>query len=87
MPAKPVVRTGWIIQVGALDTESEARQRLDAARGASKLLNDADSFTETVSKGNKTFYRARFAGLDQNSAEAACRSLKRSEISCIAIRN
>ena len=86
-PAKPAVRSGWIIQVGALDTEGEARQRLDAARGASKLLNEADSFTETVSKGSKTFYRARFAGLDQNSAEAACRSLKRSEISCIAIRN
>lgn len=86
-PAKPVVRSGWIIQVGALDTEGEARQRLDAARGASKLLSEADSFTETVSKGSKTFYRARFAGLDQNSAEAACRSLKRSEISCIAIKN
>jgi D-alanyl-D-alanine carboxypeptidase len=86
-PAKPVTRTGWIIQVGALDTESEARQRLDAARDASKLLNEADPFTETVSKGNKTLYRARFAGLDQNSAEAACRSLKRSEISCITIRN
>ncbi len=86
-PAKPVVRTGWIIQVGALDSESEARQRLDAARDASKLLNEADPFTETVSKGNKTLYRARFAGLDQNSAEAACRSLKRSEISCITIRN
>jgi D-alanyl-D-alanine carboxypeptidase len=86
-PAKPVVRTGWIIQVGALDSESEARQRLDAARDASKLLSEADPFTETVSKGNKTLYRARFAGLDQNSAEAACRSLKRSEISCITIRN
>ncbi|WP_424630997.1 serine hydrolase [Bradyrhizobium sp. SYSU BS000235] len=86
-PAKPVVRSGWIIQVGALDSESEARQRLDTARGASKLLTDADPFTEAVSKGSKTFYRARFAGLSQNSAEAACRSLKRSEISCIAIRN
>lgn len=86
-PSKPVVRSGWIIQVGALDSEGEARQRLDAARGASKLLNEADSFTETVSKGSKTFYRARFAGLDEKSAEAACRSLKRSEISCIAIRN
>lgn len=86
-PAKPVVRSGWIIQVGALDSENEARQRLDAARGASKLLTGADPFTEAVSKGSKTFYRARFAGLDQSSAEAACRSLKRSEISCIAIRN
>jgi D-alanyl-D-alanine carboxypeptidase len=85
---KTVARSGWIIQVGALETESEARQRLNAARGsASKLLSDAEQFTETVSKGSKTLYRARFAGLNQDSAEAACRTLKRSDISCIAIRN
>jgi D-alanyl-D-alanine carboxypeptidase len=85
---KPVARSGWIIQVGALESESEARQRLNAARGsASKLLSDAEQFTETVSKGSKTLYRARFAGLNQDSAEAACRTLKRSDISCIAIRN
>ena len=85
---KPVVRSGWIIQVGALESESEARQRLDAARGsAGKLLGSADPFTETVAKGNKTLYRARFAGLNQDSAEAVCRTLKRSDISCIAIRN
>jgi D-alanyl-D-alanine carboxypeptidase len=85
---KAVARSGWIIQVGALESESEARQRLNAARGsASKLLSDAEQFTETVSKGSKTLYRARFAGLNQDSAEAACRTLKRSDISCIAIRN
>ena len=85
---KTVARSGWIIQVGALESESEARQRLNAARGsASKQLGDADPFTEIVSKGSKTLYRARFAGLSQDSAEAACRALKRSDISCIAIRN
>ncbi len=88
MGKQHAVRSGWIIQVGALESESEARMRLNAARGtASKLLSSADPFTETVSKGNKTLYRARFAGLSQDSAEAACRALKRSEISCIAIRN
>ena len=85
---KPVIRSGWIIQVGALESETEARQRLDAAKGsAGKLLGSADPFTETVAKGNKTLYRARFAGLNQDSAEAVCRTLKRSDISCIAIRN
>jgi D-alanyl-D-alanine carboxypeptidase len=81
-------RSGWIIQVGALESEREARQRLEAARdNARALLGSADPFTETVSKGRKTLYRARFAGLDQGSAEAACRKLKRSDISCITIRN
>jgi D-alanyl-D-alanine carboxypeptidase len=85
---KTTARSGWMIQVGALESESEARQRLHAARGsASKLLGEAEQFTETVSKGSKTLYRARFAGLNQGSAEAACRTLKRSDISCIAIRN
>jgi D-alanyl-D-alanine carboxypeptidase len=50
-------------------------------------LGAADPFTETVAKGSKTLYRARFAGLSQDSAEAVCRTLKRSDISCIAIRN
>jgi D-alanyl-D-alanine carboxypeptidase len=81
--------TGWIIQVGALESESEARQRLDAARSqAHGLLSKADPFTEpVVSKGEKKLFRARFAGLERDQAEAVCRTLKRSEISCITVKN
>jgi D-alanyl-D-alanine carboxypeptidase len=89
-PAAPaVVRTGWIVQVGALESESEAKQRIDLARAkASALLSKADPFTETtVSKDNRTLYRARFAGLDRDSAEAVCRTLKRADISCMTVRN
>jgi D-alanyl-D-alanine carboxypeptidase len=87
---KPVaIRSGWIIQVGALETEGEARQRLEAARDrAHGMLGKADPFTEpVVAKGEKKLFRARFAGLDQDQAEAVCRTLKRSDISCITIRN
>jgi D-alanyl-D-alanine carboxypeptidase len=89
-PAAPaVVRTGWIVQVGALESESEAKQRIDLARTkASALLSKADPFTETtVSKDNRTLYRARFAGLDRDSAEAVCRTLKRADICCMTVRN
>jgi D-alanyl-D-alanine carboxypeptidase len=89
-PAAPaVVRTGWIVQVGALESETEAKQRIDLARTkASALLSKADPFTETtVSKDNRTLYRARFAGLDRDSAEAVCRTLKRADISCMTVRN
>jgi D-alanyl-D-alanine carboxypeptidase len=81
--------TGWIVQVGALETESEAQQRIDAARNqAGGLLAKADPFTEPVlTKGDKKLYRARFAGLDRDQAEAVCRALKRSDFSCITIRN
>ena len=89
-PIKPVaVHTGWIIQVGALESESEARQRIEAARNqAHGLLSKADPFTEpVVAKGERKLYRARFAGLDRDQAEAVCRTLKRSDISCITVRN
>jgi D-alanyl-D-alanine carboxypeptidase len=87
---RPVAsHTGWIIQVGALDSESEAKLRLDAAREQARgLLGKADPFTETVvGRGEKKLFRARFAGLDRDQAEAVCKTLKRSEISCITIKN
>ncbi len=87
---KPVAaHTGWIIQVGALETESEARQRLETARSQARgLLAKADPFTEpVVAKGERKLFRARFAGLDRDQAEAVCRTLKRSDISCITVRN
>jgi D-alanyl-D-alanine carboxypeptidase len=92
-PASPpkgeTAHTGWIVQVGALESESEARQRLEAARNqAHGLLNKADSFTEpVVAKGDRTLFRARFAGLDRDQAEAVCRALKRNDMSCITVRN
>ena len=86
-PEKPV-RSGWMIQVGAFGDEKEARVRLSSVQSrAKKLLNGADPFTETVTKGEKTLYRARFAGLDKDKAEAACRTLKRSDIACLALKN
>jgi D-alanyl-D-alanine carboxypeptidase len=87
---KPLAsHSGWIIQVGALESESEARQRLDAARNqAHGLLSKADPFTEpVVAKGERKLFRARFAGLERDQAEAVCRTLKRSEISCITVKN
>jgi D-alanyl-D-alanine carboxypeptidase len=87
---KPVaVHTGWIIQVGALESESEARQRLEVARDQARgMLSKADSFTEpVVAKGERKLFRARFAGLDSDQAEAVCRTLKRSDISCFTVKN
>jgi D-alanyl-D-alanine carboxypeptidase len=87
-PAKPVVRSGWMIQVGAYPAEQEAKQRLSAVQSkASKILNGADPFTETVDKGGTTYYRARFAGLDKDKAEAACKYLKKNDVECVTIKN
>lgn len=86
-PAKPV-RSGWIIQVGAFTTDGDAKERLSAVQSkAAKMLAGTDPFTETVDKGGSTFYRARFAGLDKDRAEAACKFLKRNDVECVTIRN
>jgi D-alanyl-D-alanine carboxypeptidase len=80
---------GWLIQVGAYEDEKEARQYLASAREkAAKLLARAEAYTEPVIvKGDKTLYRARFAGLEKDKAEAACRYLKRKDFVCMEIKN
>jgi D-alanyl-D-alanine carboxypeptidase len=81
-------RTGWIIQVGAFEELGEAKARLASAQEtAEKYLADGDPYTEPVTKGDKTLFRARFAGLKPSQAKAACRYLKRNDIVCLAIRN
>src|SRR5262249_31781215 len=83
------VHTGWIVQVGAPEREDEAKKRIEAARNSARgLLTKADPFTEPViAKDNRKLYRARFAGLERDQAEAVCRALRRSDISCITVRN
>ena len=80
--------SGWMIQAGAFDDEKEAKNRLDAVQDKAKhLLGKADPFTEKVSKGAKSLYRARFAGLEKDQAEAACKQLKHSDIPCMMLKN
>ena len=87
-PAAKPRSGGWMIQVGAFPDEIEAKQRLAAAQGKAKdQLSQADPFTERVAKGDKSLYRARFAGLDKDQAETACKQLKRSEIPCMLLKN
>jgi D-alanyl-D-alanine carboxypeptidase len=88
-PVAAMTHTGWIIQVGALESESEAKQRIDLARNQARgLLSKADPFTEpVVARDNRKLYRARFAGLERDQAEAVCKTLKRADISCITVRN
>jgi len=85
---KPQAHNGWIIQVGAYLAEEEAKARLAVVQSkAARLLAAADPFTEPVLKGEKTYYRARFAGLDKEQAEAVCNYLKRNDVECLTIKN
>ena len=81
-------RSGWIIQIGATDSEAGAKKLLDKARSTGhRALASAEPFTERVTKGDATLFRARFAGFDRDRAEAACKVLKRNEIACLALKN
>jgi D-alanyl-D-alanine carboxypeptidase len=85
--SKPVLRSGWAIQVGAFEEEAEAKERLSKAQAtATKILKKADPYTERTTKGEKTYYRARFAGFQRDEAQAACRQLKRNDIVCMALK-
>jgi D-alanyl-D-alanine carboxypeptidase len=81
------VRSGWIIQVGAYESEAEAKEKLSSAQSkAAALLQKTEAYTERTTKGEKTYYRARFAGFDRDRAEAACKRLKREDIACMALK-
>ena len=85
---QPQTHAGWIIQVGAFPAEGEAKQRLSSVQSrASKFLASADAFTETINKGESVWYRARFAGLGKEQAEAACNYLKHNDVDCMTIKN
>ena len=89
-PAAPQIHVhgGWLIQIGAFEGEDEAKQHLsDAQSKAGAILAAADPFTEPVQKGDKALYRARFAGFDKETAEAACKKLKRNDFACMALKN
>jgi len=80
--------TGWMIQLGATDDAGKATELLTRARSSGHAVPaGAKAFTEKVRKGNETLYRARFAGLEEESAESACKTLKRSGFSCFATKN
>jgi len=87
-PIPAVHYSGWIIQVGAFDVEREARDRLNAVQAkVGEKLKRASPFTEAIVTGDKTLYRARFAGVQKDQADAICRQLKRNDIACMTIRN
>ncbi len=79
--------SGTMIQIGASDQMGKANELLAKARGKAPALAGATPFTEKVKTGSGTLYRARFAGLTETKAEAACKSLKRSGFSCFTTKN
>ena len=86
--ASTPARGEWTIQIGATGSAREASDLLDKAKSDSRsALGAARPVTEKVRKGGATLYRARFAGLGPDQAQAACRTLKRSGFACFATKD
>ena len=81
-------KSGWVIQVGSVGSEAEARALLDKTSGkAAQLLASAEPFTERFQKGGTTYIRARFGGFaSQSTATKTCAALKKKSIACYAVQ-
>ncbi|KQT83598.1 D-alanyl-D-alanine carboxypeptidase [Aurantimonas sp. Leaf443] len=82
-------RSGWVVQIAAAPTESQAMAILAKAKAkAGGPLAHAEPFTQAVGSGSQTLHRARFAGFaDKAEAWDACAALKRNDFSCYAVAN
>jgi D-alanyl-D-alanine carboxypeptidase len=83
------VITGWKVQLAATPSQSSAEDVLDQALSkGSAVLAKASPYTEPVTVGDTTLYRARFAGfVDKNQARAACAYLTRHDFKCLALHD
>jgi cell division septation protein DedD len=74
---------GWMVELGAFPDEAGAKERLKTARDlAPSPLGTAEPFIERLTEGSGD-YRVRFARLDREGAEAACRDLSHNNIACV----
>ena len=74
------------VQIGAFPSAQEAERQLAATKGRATLLAHAKTFTQPVQQGDKTLYRARYAGLDSAAANEACNTLKTQGVSCLVFK-
>lgn len=77
----------FLIQVGAYASQSEAERQVAFVRTkAASLLEGHAAETPRVEKGNRAFYRARFAGFNSGKAAEACLELRRRALDCFVMK-
>ncbi len=82
----PVSGQRFEIQIGAYASAAEADRRLAATQAQVMVLRDKKPLRQTVTVGDKTLFRARFAGFDAQSAQAACAELQKQALNCLAFK-
>lgn len=85
--AVPPGRSRWEVQIAATDSEAAALSMLKSAKASlSSGHAGVAPYTEAVSTGGATLYRARFTGFDtQAEALSACKDLKARSYSCVVM--
>ena len=82
----PETASGYEIQIGAFASPAEADKKLATVQNQMPILQGHKPLRQTVTVGDKTLHRARFAGFDQAAAQAACAQLNRASINCLALK-
>ncbi len=76
----------WQIQVGAFAQRKMAKDRLDFILDKKfEPLKNAKSNIMQARKNGRDLFRVRFAGLDEDGAEAVCMSLQDDAVGCYAM--
>jgi D-alanyl-D-alanine carboxypeptidase len=75
------------IQIGAFQSQTEAERQLASIRErVGPLLNNHSAVTTALKQGEKTLYRARYAGFEAHATAASvCTELKRLSINCLVM--
>ncbi len=82
----PAIRDKWLIQVGAYSLRNQAEARLQSVSGLSLgILAKASPIVEASPRADGVVYRARFRGLQQQSATGACKALRKRGEACFAL--
>ncbi len=85
-PSRLDIASLWKVQVGAFALRSMAKDRLDfILKKKFKPLKYAKPNIVRAKKNGRDLYRVRFAGLDENGAEAVCMSLQDDKVGCYAL--
>ncbi|MDX2201709.1 MAG: serine hydrolase [Hyphomicrobiaceae bacterium] len=87
LPREPQAGARFHIQIGAFPSVQEAERQLAANKGRAAPLAHAKSFTQPVQQGDKTLYRARYAGLESADATRACEALKQQGVACLVLKS
>ncbi len=82
------VQTGWLIQVGAMNSSQGASSLLENATNQLPELLNRRSDVQNINKNGREIYRARFVGFGSKAnAQSACNKLKERNINCLLVQS